>query len=146
MASNTISITNIRDLIDEEIAKLASRASTDDGSLLYDSLVNYSKDSNEIDRAVTDCVSAEQSEMSDIIESATYDNGVVDIAFNLPDHPADWSNETHDLGRLIACDVVVNWFKKRGHEDYVSVMTENRDSALVRLKRNLYRRKPISRD
>lgn len=145
MADKTISITNIRDLIDEEIAKFASRASSDDGGLLYDSLVNYSKDADEIERAVRDAMSAEMSVMTDIVTSASYGNGTASFSFRLPDHPGDWNNETEDLGRVIACDVIVSWFKKRGHEDYVTVMSEARDSALTRLSRNLYRRKPVSR-
>ena len=136
-------------MFDEELAKFASRAAAEDGRQLYEGIINFSNDEDEIARLLSASCNDFKSQFGDIVVSAEYEPteiGNISVEVNAPDHPEKWVNDSNDIAAFIAVNAICHWMIKRQRQTEAEILSAERNAIAERLKHSLYQRKTITRE
>lgn len=143
------SVTNqaLRELVNEEVSRVADLAYSEEGVSLYDSIAIFDRDKDTIDRMIADASSVVYERFRDYIVSPTSAaSDSVNISFYLPDmETSQASVATQELKRFLSYQVVALWLQERyatAYEKYATRAT----SALEKAELALFTRKRVTRD
>lgn len=98
--------------IDEEASKAAQRAVGKEGQLLYDALLIYSKDKNEVEQSIRDAMDTVALRLADM-SKLTLASRIYNLSLYAPDVAETQEVLEREIIRYVALKVVADWFTKR---------------------------------
>lgn len=142
----TIVNTDIYNLVDEEISRVANSAYADDGTPLYDGIVLHSKDKDEIARLQADSINTIVRVLYDLVTIKPSDAaGNPVLSFYVPD--IDVTTEpiiAEELNRFVVMTICYRWLRSHAADKAEDYSTRAND-AISKASAMLHTRKAPTR-
>lgn len=121
----TINASTLKEAIEEEISRVASRSVSADGVSLYDSVKITSRDRGTIERMIEDMESVLMSRFRDFTSFVAEHS----ITLNLPDLPCGYEDKIEaELNRAVTMGVVAYWLEERNVQESANYLARSNRS------------------